>query len=90
MHTGNTRRARARLCEGGGSRESSEGERRRRLPWRRTVIQVASGRGWGGWRRYCEEEWPVAEAVDGAAASLICRPVDEVEPGGGADWERPT
>lgn len=31
-----------------------------------------------------------AEAVDGAAASLICRPVDEVEPGGGADWERPT
>lgn len=54
-------------------------------------IQVASGRGWGGWRRYCEEEWPVAEAVDGAvAASLICWPVDEVEPGGGADWERPT
>ena len=35
-------------------------------------------------------QWPGLGRVEAVAASLICWPVDEVEPGGGADWERPT
>lgn len=51
---------------------------------------MAGGRGWDGSWRSGEGEWPVAEAVDVAAESLIHRLVDEVGAGDGGDWERPT